>query len=110
VEVLDPEVTVDGAGTGGALPRVVGREKVGPRLLQYLGSRSNATLLSWIINGQPAVVVTRDAIIVSVLLLGIRDDFVHHVRRVGDPVGLVRATRSGSRPGDGTERSRLVVQ
>jgi RNA polymerase sigma-70 factor (ECF subfamily) len=94
MEVLDPEVSGDGTpgGVVGAAPPVAGRRNVARRLLGYLGPRSNTTLVSWIINGQPAVVVTRDANIIVVLLLSIRDGLVDHMHAVGDPVGLARAS------------------
>jgi RNA polymerase sigma-70 factor, ECF subfamily len=98
MEVLDPDVAADATpgGVVGAAPPVAGRQKVARRLLGYIGPRSNTTLVSGIVNGQPAVVVTRDGNIVVVLLLDIRDGLVDHMHAVGDPVGLARA--SGTSP------------
>jgi hypothetical protein len=48
-------------------------------------------LVSWFVNDQPAVVVTRDGAIIVVVLLTVRDGLVDHMHAVGDPVGLERA-------------------
>jgi RNA polymerase sigma-70 factor (ECF subfamily) len=93
MQVLDPEVSGEGTPGGVVLagPPIAGRENVARRLLGYIGPRSNTTLVSWFVNDQPAVVVTRDGAIIVVVLLTVRDGLVDHMHAVGDPVGLERA-------------------
>jgi RNA polymerase sigma-70 factor (ECF subfamily) len=95
MEVLDPDVAGDATpgGVVGVAAPVAGREHVARRLIGYIGPRSNTTVVSWFINGQPAIVVTRDGTIIVVVLLSIRDGLIEHMHAVGDPVGLARASR-----------------
>ena len=95
VDVLDPEVS--GGGTPGgvitaAAPPSYGPTKVARRVIGYVGPRTGTTLVSWFVNDQPAVLVTRDGSIVVVLLLNIRDGLIEHVHAVGDPIGLANAS------------------
>jgi RNA polymerase sigma-70 factor (ECF subfamily) len=92
--VLDPAVSGDATAGGvvGAGAPVSGRENVARRLIGYIGPRSNTTVVSWFVNDQPAVVVTRDGNIIVVVLLTIRDGLVDHMHAVGDPIGLARAS------------------
>jgi RNA polymerase sigma-70 factor, ECF subfamily len=94
--LLDPDVA--GGGTpggqipaGGAQP-ALGRDAVARRVMRYLGPRSNTRLVSLFVNEQPAVVVTRDGVIIGVLLLTVRDGLVEQVHAVGDPIGIARAS------------------
>ena len=48
--------------------------------------------MSWFVNDQPAVLVTKDGSIIVVLLLNIRDGLIEHVHAVGDPIGLANAS------------------
>jgi RNA polymerase sigma-70 factor (ECF subfamily) len=95
VEVLDPEVS--GGGTPGgvitaAAPPSYGPTTVARRVIGYVGPRTGTTLVSWFVNDQPAVLVTRDGSIIVVLLLNIRDGLIEHVHAVGDPIGLANAS------------------
>ena len=95
VDVLDPEVS--GAGTPGgviaaAAPPSYGPANVARRVIGYVGPRTGTTLVSWFVNDQPAVLVTKDGSIIVVLLLNIRDGLIEHVHAVGDPIGLANAS------------------
>ena len=95
VDVLDPEVS--GAGTPGgvitaAAPPSYGPTKVARRVIGYVGPQTGTTLVSWFVNDQPAVLVTKDGSIIVVLLLNIRDGLIEHVHAVGDPIGLANAS------------------
>jgi RNA polymerase sigma-70 factor (ECF subfamily) len=95
VQVLDPDVT--GAGTPGgvikaAAPPTHGPEAVGNRVIGYVGPETHTVLVSSFVNDQPAVLVTRDGVILVALLLTIREGLIDHVHAVGDPVGLANAS------------------
>jgi RNA polymerase sigma-70 factor (ECF subfamily) len=91
---LRPDLSGDSTpgGVVGAAPPASGRENVARRVLGYIGPRSNTTVVSWFINGQPAIVVTRDGAIIAVVLLSIRDGLIDHLHAVGDPIELARAS------------------
>jgi RNA polymerase sigma-70 factor, ECF subfamily len=95
MEVLDPDVA--GGGTPGgvvvAAPPTKGRENVARRLIGYIGPKSNTTVMSWFVNGQPAIVVSLDGSIIVIVLLTIRDGLIEHMHAVGDPTGLARASQ-----------------
>jgi RNA polymerase sigma-70 factor (ECF subfamily) len=95
VAVLDPDVVGDGTPGGlvPAIPAVAGDRNVARRTLGFLGPRSGATLVSLMVEDQPAVVVSLDGAIAIILLLEIRDGRVHHLHAVGDPMGLAQETR-----------------
>jgi RNA polymerase sigma-70 factor (ECF subfamily) len=94
MEVLDPAVAGEATpgGVVGAAPPVAGREEVARRTLGYIGPKSNTTLVSWFVNGKPAIAVARGGSIIVVVLLTIRDGLVDHMHAVGDPIGLMRAS------------------
>jgi RNA polymerase sigma-70 factor (ECF subfamily) len=95
MEVLDPEVSGDGTPGGvirAAAPPATGPEKVARRVIGYIGPHTETTLVSWFVNGQPAVLVTRDGSIIVVLLLNIREGLIEHMHAVGDPIGLASAS------------------
>jgi RNA polymerase sigma-70 factor (ECF subfamily) len=95
MEVLDPDVVGD-ATPGGLVPdapAIAGRRNVARRILGFLGPRRDAAVVSFVVNGQPALVHSRGGNIVVVLLLTIEDDgLIHHIHTVGDPVGLARSS------------------
>jgi RNA polymerase sigma-70 factor, ECF subfamily len=88
--VLDPDVAGDGT-PGGFVPAfrpVIGAHRTAPNLLRLFGPASGFTLVSMRLRDQPAVIATIDQRVAAVLLLEVRDGFVHHIHAVGDANGL----------------------
>jgi RNA polymerase sigma-70 factor (ECF subfamily) len=109
MEVLDPDVTGDGTPGGvitAAAPPSHGPERVGRRVIGYVGPQTKTTLVSSFVNDQPAVLVTRDGRIIVVLLLDIRDGLIEHMHAVGDPIGLANASADQPKPTRSSQKSR----
>jgi RNA polymerase sigma-70 factor, ECF subfamily len=106
--VLDPDIAgqADLGGTVGLLPPVVGRDRVGPGTLRYVGPGAGVTLVSVPTGRRPSVLALRDGRVVVLLTLTVRDGLVSHIDALVDPVRLApvtaalgrRAGKTGARP------------
>jgi RNA polymerase sigma-70 factor (ECF subfamily) len=92
--VLDPDVAgqADLGGAIGLLPPVVGRDRVGPTTLRFVGPDSGVTLLPLPTGQRPSVLAVRDGRAVVLLTLTVRDGLVEHIHGVVDPVKLAPIT------------------
>jgi len=92
--VLDPDVAgqADLGGSVGLLPPVVGRDRVGPGTLRYLGPAAGVTLVSVPTGRRPSVLALRDGHVVVLLTLTVRDGLVSHIDALVDPVRLAPVT------------------
>ena len=92
--VLDPDVAgqADLGGSVGLLPPVVGRDRVGPGTLRYLGPAAGVTLVSVPTGRRPGVLALRDGRVVVLLTLTVRDGLVSHIDALVDPVRLAPVT------------------
>jgi RNA polymerase sigma-70 factor (ECF subfamily) len=92
--VLDPDVAgqADLGGSVGLLPPVVGRDRVGPGTLRYVGPAAGVTLVSVPTGRRPSVLALRDGRVVVLLTLTVRDGLVSHIDALVDPVRLAPVT------------------
>jgi RNA polymerase sigma-70 factor (ECF subfamily) len=92
--VLDPDVAgqADLGGSIGLLPPVVGRDRVGPNTLRYIGPDAGVTLVSLPTGRRPSVLALRDGRAVVLLTLTVRDGLVEHIDALVDPVKLAPVT------------------
>jgi len=93
--VLDPDVDgqADFGGTVGLGAYLKGRDKVGPRLLTYVGPQAgDLTLLTLPTGHRPSVLVLRGHEVVAVVHLTVRHGLVEHIHAVLDPAQLVPLT------------------
>jgi RNA polymerase sigma-70 factor (ECF subfamily) len=92
--VLDPDVAgqADLGGSVGLLPPVVGRDRVGPGTLRYVGPAAGVTLVSVPTGRRPSVLALRDGHVVVLLTLTVRDGLVSHIDALVDPVRLAPVT------------------
>jgi RNA polymerase sigma-70 factor (ECF subfamily) len=92
--VLDPDVAgqADLGGSIGLLPPVVGRDRVAPNTLRYIGPDAGVTLVSLPTGRRPSVLALRDGRAVVLLTLTVRDEVVEHIHAIVDPVKLAPVT------------------
>jgi RNA polymerase sigma-70 factor (ECF subfamily) len=92
--VLDPDVAgqADLGGSVGLLPAVVGRDRVGPGTIRYIGPAAGVTLVSVPIGRRPSVLALRDGRVVVLLTLTVHGGLVSHIDALVDPARLAPVT------------------
>jgi RNA polymerase sigma-70 factor (ECF subfamily) len=83
--VLDPDVAGEADIGPVRVAPVVGRDNVAARLLALFGPRSNMTLVSVPVNGEPGILAFRDGRAFALMVLNTREGLVHHIHSVADP-------------------------
>src|SRR5581483_1170568 len=83
--VLDPDVA--GHAELGVIPHVdvEGRENVAPRVLALFGPRTESTLVSVPINGEPGILAFRNGRPFALMVLRTKNGLVDHISSVADP-------------------------
>jgi len=84
MEILDPDVAGE-AEIGVPNPPVVGRDDVSRRVMALFGPRSNTTLVSIPVNGEPGVLASRNGRVFALIMLTIRDGSIEHFHAIADP-------------------------
>src|SRR5436305_4065594 len=83
MEILDPDVAGE-AEIGVPNPPVVGRDDVSRRVMALFGPRSNTTLVSIPVNGEPGVLASRNGRVFALILLTIRGGRIDHFHAIAD--------------------------
>jgi len=84
MEILDPDVAGE-AEIGVPNPPVVGRDDVSRRVMALFGPRSNTTLVSIPVNGEPGVLASRAGRVFALIMLTIRAGRIEHFHAIADP-------------------------
>lgn len=93
MQVLDPDV-VGHTDSGGFVPAprrpIVGRDRVAPRLLQFLQA-FRITLVPMPVNGEPGALAYQDERLIAVIALSIRNGLIDHIHAIANPYKLAYA-------------------
>lgn len=89
VEILDPDVVgVLDPGPGQALPPQIGRDRVAPNVLRFLGGATGVTLVSHPLNGHLGMLAFRDRELIALFMLETDGALITDIHGIIDPAKL----------------------
>jgi RNA polymerase sigma-70 factor (ECF subfamily) len=92
LQLLDPDAAgVVDLGPLATRPPVVGAPAVAENVLRFFGPGPGRTLVSHVVNGEPAVLAFRDRALFAIVVLTLEDGRVHHLHGIADPAKLALA-------------------